>query len=205
MSLSPIGVDAYIASLQQVQREIIATALHQRVAILPIPIGLQSHVVALAIAACFMKARASSCESPGKHVLPFEPLLTNQLKASLDRLPIRWHILSSGPLHDGLNLVPVTKIERFADHDPVQSIVLTNSTLAHLGAKRLPIVERMVKNADRWCLIANGGVRAEATPKLQLLFGNDYSLLVTDSIEAWLARLRELFAETSIVSEIKPE
>lgn len=204
MSLSSIGVDAYIASLQQVQREIIATALHQRTTILPIPIGLQSHVVALAIAACFMKARASSNESPGKHVLLFEPLLTNQLKTTLDRLPIRWQIPTSGSLHDGLNLVPVTKIERLTDYEPVQSVVLTNSILAHLGVKRLPIVERMVKSADRWCLIANGGVRPETMPKLQLLFGNDFSPLVTDSIEAWLVRLREVFAEPSVASETRP-
>ncbi len=52
MNLSTVDLDGYISALHQVQREIISAALERTTIILPIPTGLESHVISQTLQAC---------------------------------------------------------------------------------------------------------------------------------------------------------
>ncbi len=195
METSKVGIDVYLSTLHQTQREIITTALQCRTPILPIPIGLGSYLIALSISACLVKADAHSANGPGKHVLLFEPVGANRIKNVLARIPFRWQFLSSGPLQDGLNLIAASKIERFRNTGPIRSIVFSNNTLLLLGSKRLPILKQMLDSAERRHLIANGGIVSELIPKLQALFGVEFARCVNGSVDEWIMRLRAVFGE----------
>ncbi len=195
METSKVGINVFLSTLHQTQREIITTALQSRAAILPVPIGLESHLITLTISACLVKTDAQSTSGPGKHVLLFEPLRVNRIKNLLARLPVRWQLLSAGPLQDGLNLIPASKIERFQNAGPLRSVVFSNNTLRPLGSKRLPVLKQMIDSAERCHVIANGGIAVEHVPKLQMLFGGEFARLVSGSVDEWIARLRGVFAE----------
>jgi hypothetical protein len=196
MNLSTIDLDSYIGALHQVQREIIATALERTTSILPIPIGLESHAISLAIQACLVRANAASRGCMGNHVLIFEPLVAKRLVTTLTSLSIRWRIATDGMLVAGLNLIPVAKVNHFLDAAvPIRSVGFTNNVLARLGSKRLPTLKRLVDRAECRHLIANGGVSRDTVQKVEMLFGADYLQYVAGSIPHWTTRLKELFED----------
>jgi hypothetical protein len=196
MTLSTADLDGYIARLHNVQREIIAVALESKTGILPIPTGLESHAISLAIQACLVKASAESRGCMGNHVLIFEPLVAKRLVSLLTNLSIRWRIATDGMLSAGLNLIPLAKVKRFPDVGvPIRSVGFTNNVLAQLGSTRLPIVKRLMDRAECRHLIANGGVSRKTAQKVEVLFGASYLQYVTGSVQHWTTRLKEIFRD----------